>query len=134
MRFISNNQKEILGSIIGLILSVASIVLYVYFKHLIWLTIIMSIVTFGYGFIHLYYVYISKDNILNIKIPKVAFTIIATILYHSIIFGLLVLIIQVGFKQEFSIDYLIYTIYSFPSIVIVIFVIIFGLYILGQGG
>ena len=61
LQLIKENKQKIIFTIIGLFISVISIVLYVNFKSFVYLTILLCLINLTYGIIQLYYIYFKEN-------------------------------------------------------------------------
>ena len=125
---IKENKLRILFAILGAILTIASFDLYLHYKENIWLTIILSVLCFALGAYQVYSLYIKQkefdlqSNIIN--------TIFVSIIFLVVVFLLVTLVCRVMLKMPFSVEFVLYSLFLYPSIVLVTLLIMLLLLVL----
>ena len=123
-------KVEIISSIIGAFITALCFVFNYYFYSLMWLRIMMAIIAFIFGYIHLCFIYLKRKKIANNRVERVIIGLFFSIIIIAIFFGVVTLFcIQVE-KMPFTYEYFLYAIYLYPSFVIVLLLI--GLIISGM--
>lgn len=126
--FIRNNKLKIIFTLIGLILTIVSIILYENFKSNIILNVILCMVNITFGVLQLYHLYFKEKKFK--KFERMLFTILTAFFFILFVF-LIILIINVIGNQSISIDYLVYAIMLLPSFIVVIAIVILFIVALG---
>ena len=122
--FIIENKYKIIATIIGLVITILSIMLYVKNKDNLFIKITCSIVCTLYGAFEVYFCWVGKSKFINDKPSPAFFTLLFTIVYNGIVFGIM-FILYYGFAgKPFTIDLMFYAIFSYPSFVIVALIIL----------
>ncbi len=117
------NIDKIITAIIGLGVSILSISLYVNYKTSLFVIVFCSIICFIFGVFEFYFVYVRKSHEYKDKITQIVLSILFTLIYHVIVFVIMVVLCCVLASKPFTVDLLFYTIFSYPSFVIVIAII-----------
>ena len=128
LQLIKENKQKIIFTIIGLFISVISIVLYVNFKSFVYLTILLCLINLTYGIIQLYYIYF-KEKFFS-KIERITLTIFFALIFVLISFIIMIIAVAL-LKQVFTVDLLVYSIMLLPSFIVVIAIVLLAMLLLG---
>ncbi len=128
---IKEYHKEIAFILIGLVISIISLILYTKYKDNLYMVISLIIISFTYGIFHTYKLYIKRIYKDDSKLARTILTIILAFIFHLIVFILNLVIFMLILKRNFSIEYLYYTVFLYPSITIVALLVVMILAVLG---
>ena len=114
---------KIPSSLLGLVISVLSILLHLRFGAA-WVSVLCCAVCSVYGVLEVYGFWIKKAPWLEQPLAQIVVSFLFTLAYYVIVFTVLVVLVCAVLSLPFSIDLLLYTVFSFPSFVVVIAVIL----------
>ena len=128
-KFIKNNKKKNFVSLIDLIITIFSFVLYYILKKNFYISLILSLFSISYCILQLYFLYfVDKEYG---KFGRIFLSILSTLMIN-ILFLLVILLLFVFLKIEFDIvNVLIYSIFLLPSFIEVFAIIILLMTCLG---
>lgn len=128
LQLIKENKQKIIFTIIGLFISIFSIVLYVNFKSFVYLTILLCLINLTYGIIQLYYIYF-KEKFFS-KTERITLTVFFALIFVLISFIIMIIAVAL-LKQAFTVDLLVYSIMLLPSFIVVIAIVLLAMLLLG---
>ena len=111
-----NSLAFIIFFILGVFISVVSYILLANFN-ILWLKILLSVICIVFAAIEFIYVILDEYNYNPRK--KLLITILFTVIYNVVVF-LIIFIFMMIFKVNLTYDVIFYSIYSSPSFVVVI--------------
>ncbi len=120
--FIKKEWSKILGSILGIIITVTSIILFVQYKDIDYIKMMLIAVSIGYGIFQFYNVYFKFQN--EDILAKLILSIVASLAFIAIVFVVITLLAILLLKMPYTNDFIYYSIFLLPSFVIVVALII----------
>ena len=121
-------KRIIIGTIIGAFISVGSMLLYFNNKGIIWLSVILSVISFAGIYTQLYFLYFGEKEY-GIA-GNIIICFIAVLACLLVFFIVVIIVTMVLAKLPFSIDYLFVSIFLMPSFLVVICIILFFMFCL----
>ena len=114
------DKKTIVVSVLGLGLTIASIIIYTNCKEIIELKLVLIAANLSFGFFQFYVIYF-KDKDFGV-LGKCLLSIMSCFLFVIVVFVILLLLNSFVFKAELLVDYefLLYSVFLLPSFIFVV--------------